>query len=55
MRICDENDVDMQRKPSRFAFINTMRQRFDEKQERAAQQQADYMREKAQKKKNKRK
>ena len=55
MRLCDENDVDMNRKPSRFAFINTMRQRFDEKQERAAQQQADYMREKAQKKKNKRK
>ena len=53
MRICDENDVDMNRKPSRFAFINTMRQRFDEKQERAAQQQADYMRERAQKKKNK--
>lgn len=55
MRICDENDVDMQRKPSRFAFVNALRQRFDEKQERAAQQQADYMRKKAQKRKNKRK
>ncbi len=34
-RICDESDVEMERKPSRFAFVNKLRAELDEKQERA--------------------
>lgn len=30
-RICDENDVDMEIKPSRFAFVNKMRQSAEER------------------------
>ena len=36
-KICDENDVDMPQKPSRFAFVNRMRAERDERAaERAA-------------------
>ncbi len=55
MRICDENDVDMKRKPSRFAFINKLRERSDEQQRRVADRHAEYMRERAEKRKNKKK
>lgn len=52
-RICDENDVDMQRKPSRFAFVNKMRAASDERERRAAEERAEYRRQKKEKRQNK--
>jgi len=49
-KICDENDVNMERKPSRFAFVNEMRA---QKEERERQNEEKYA-ERA-KRKNKRK
>lgn len=54
-RICDENDVDMQRKPSRFAFVNKMRAASDEREQRAAESRAEYRRQKKEKRQNRRK
>ena len=48
-RICDENDVDMQRKPSRFAFVNKMREESEQRAQAAAARQAEYKREKQRK------
>jgi hypothetical protein len=53
-RICDENDVDMPRKPSRFEFVNKMRAEFDERQQKADQRQAEYRQKKQEKRKNRR-
>ena len=39
MRICDVADVDMEQKPSRFAFVNRMRA---EREARRVQRQAEY-------------
>ncbi len=36
-RICDECDVDMERKPSRFAFVNKMRAESEERAREAAE------------------
>ncbi len=36
-RICDECDVDMERKPSRFAFVNKMRAESEERAKEAAE------------------
>ena len=47
-RICDENDIEMERKPSRFAFVNKFRAELDEKQERARESTEKYMKEKIQ-------
>ena len=52
-RICDENDVDMERKPSRFAFVNKIRAELDAKQARARASSLQYKKEKAERKKNK--
>ena len=54
-RICDEADVEMERKPSRFEFINKMREELDAKEKRARAADAQYKIEKAEKRKNKRK
>ena len=45
-KICDEDDVEMERKPSRFAFVNKYRAILDEKQERARQATEQYINEK---------
>ena len=45
-RICDENDVEMERKPSRFAFVNKMREELDAKEQKAIESTAEYKREK---------
>ena len=49
-RICDESDVEMNRKPSRFAFINKMRAELDKREEKALESQEQYIEEKRQKK-----
>ena len=49
-RICDENDVEMNRKPSRFAFVNKMRAQADERQARVAERQAEYKKQKRERK-----
>lgn len=53
-RICDENDAEMVRKPSRFAFINKMRAEMDEKEKRASERAEEYRREKQEKKQSRR-
>lgn len=52
-RICDENDLDMERKPSRFAFVNKMRAELDAKQARARESSMQYKKEKAERKRKK--
>ncbi|MBE6535165.1 MAG: hypothetical protein E7677_00880 [Ruminococcaceae bacterium] len=53
-RICDESDVEMNRKPSRFAFINKMRAELDRREEKALESQAQFIEEKRQKREQKR-
>ena len=55
MNICDENDTEMAAKPSRFGFINKLRADFDEKEMRARKADSEYLHEKAEKRKNKKK
>ena len=52
-QICDENDVDMQRKPSRFEFVNKIRAELDAKQLRARESSLQYKKEKAERKRKK--
>ena len=52
-QICDENDVDMERKPSRFAFVNKMREELDAKKARARESALQYKKEKAERKRKK--
>lgn len=54
-RICDENDTEMIRKPSRFSFINKMRAEMEEKENRAIESSKKYRKEKQEKKQNRRK
>lgn len=54
-RICDENDVEMNRKPSRFAFVNRMRAESEERQMRASERQAEYRRQKREKRERRKK
>ena len=54
MNICDENDGDMSAKPSRFAFINKMREEFDKKESKARKADMEYIQKKAEKRKEKR-
>ncbi len=54
-RICDEGDVEMERKPSRFEFVNKIRAELDEKEKRARAADAQYRIERAERRKNKRK
>ena len=53
-RICDEDDVDMARKPSKFEFVNKMREEFDAKEKKAAEETAQYRQEKMEKRQNRR-
>lgn len=53
-RICDENDVDMARKPSKFEFVNKMREEFDAKEKKAVEETARYRQEKMEKRQNSR-
>ena len=52
-KICDANDTEMLRKPSRFAFVNKIRAELDAKQARARASSLQYKKEKAERKKNK--
>ena len=52
-RICDEGDVEMERKPSRFAFVNKFRAELDAKQEKARRESEEYKREKMEKRREK--
>lgn len=51
--ICDEGDLDMQRKPSKFEFVNRVRAQLDEKSARARESALQYKKEKADRKKKK--
>lgn len=52
-RICDESDVEMERKPSRFAFVNKFRAELDAKQEKARRESEEYKRAKQEKRREK--
>lgn len=41
-QICDEEDVDMAQKPSRFAFVNRFREKTEEKNQRAREEYEAY-------------
>lgn len=51
-RICDEGDVDMQKKPSRFAFVNRFREENERRAQKAAEEARAYRREKQEKRNN---
>ena len=53
--ICDENDVDMERKPSKFEFVNKFRDEFERKSQKAREADMLYRQEKRQKRENRRK
>ncbi|MBQ7379927.1 MAG: hypothetical protein IJW70_09675 [Clostridia bacterium] len=55
MYICPEGDEDMERKPSRFAFVNEFREKMDERDRRAREKETSYMERKRQNKKKKHK
>lgn len=48
--ICDESDVEMRRKPSRFAFVNRLREEKERRSEKAAREMREYRMEKRKKK-----
>lgn len=52
--ICDENDTQMIRTPSRFAWVNHFREEFDRREEKARRETAVYRQEKKEQRKNKR-
>ena len=52
--ICDEDDVDMAQKPSRFAFVNRLREKTEEKNQKARAEYEAYLAERNAKKKRKR-
>ena len=54
MRICDEADVDMARKPSRFEFINKIREESDRREAKAMERSREYAKSKELKRKEKR-
>lgn len=49
VKICDESDVDMERKPSRFAFVNQFRAEMDRRQEKAIEESRAYRKSKQEK------
>ena len=53
-KICDENDVDMSRKPSRFDFVNKFRSEMDDKEQRAMERTKEYKLQKQEKKRARR-
>ncbi|MBE6530849.1 MAG: hypothetical protein E7679_02000 [Ruminococcaceae bacterium] len=52
-RICDENDNEMARRPSRIGWVNNMWSKLDAKQEKAAREMEEYRAQKNQKKRKK--
>ncbi|HBJ19440.1 MAG TPA: hypothetical protein DDY70_06890 [Clostridiales bacterium] len=54
-KICMPEDLDMPEKPSRFAFVNRMRERRDAREAERVQERADYLREKMNSKRKKKK
>lgn len=51
--ICPEGEEDMHRKPSRFAFVNKMRERQDEREQRAIESTKEYFEKKLEKRNQK--
>ena len=54
-RICDESDVEMTQKPSRFAFVNQMRAEAEERRQRQEQEEAEAYRRKKEAKRRRKK
>lgn len=52
--ICPFEDVNMERKPSRFEFVNKMRERTDANEQKAIEETQKYLEQRAQRKKEKR-
>ncbi len=50
MRICDESDLEMERKASRFEFVNRFRAENERRREKARKEYAEYRQEKRQRK-----
>ena len=50
-RICDEDDVDMEQKPSRFEFVNNMRRESEARREAANQKYAQKLRQRKERRK----
>lgn len=55
IRICDVDDVEMQRKPSRFAFVNRFRSASGRREQKAMEEMRNYREEKKKRKKGARK
>ncbi len=53
-RICDESDVDMPLKRSRFEFVNKFREETAKREQKAADDSVDYAKKKLEERKNKR-
>ena len=53
--ICDEKDAEMLRKPSRFAWLNSLRDEFDRREEKARTETEAYRKEKLEKRMKKKK
>lgn len=53
--ICDEKDADMNRKVSRFAWVNSFREEFDRREEKARKENELYRKEKQEKRKQRKK
>ena len=52
--ICDENDIDMPLKKSRFAFVNKIREETARREQKAADDSVEYARQKLEKRREKR-
>ena len=48
-KICDEDDVDMPLKKSRFAFVNKFREETARREQKAADESVEYARQKLEK------
>ena len=53
--ICDEKDAEMNRKASRFAWVNSFREEFDRREEKARKETELYRKEKQEKRKQRKK
>ena len=51
--ICPEGEEDMHRKPSRFEFVNKMREKQDEREQRAIESTKEYFEKKLEKRNQK--
>ena len=51
--ICPEGEEDMQRKPSRFEFVNKMRKKQDEREQKAIESTKEYFEKKLEKRNQK--